>query len=666
MTLDELVVENFGIYRERHVISLTPPSRKKPIVLFGGMNGAGKTTLLDALQLGLHGKRAKCSNRGSGSYDDFLRACVNRFADASTGASIEVCFHHVNDGREQSFRVRRSWHENGSGLKENVDVFVDGTRDAAVSDAWAEYAEEFIPARLSHLFFFDGEKIEALADLDNASELLRSGIHSLLGLDIVDRLVTDLDVVASRKNRLLKVESDAAVTIQQAQNEVGTLISHRDELVQNLGAVQSQLEQSVYLYQKVIGRLQSEGGDLFSQKSHLELNKTRLETEIQALDSVLREDATQTAPLLLMTDLLESVHRQSRQENVSASAHLLSDVLLERDTLVLDSLRGAGANGPVIKAISGFLERDRKTRTAAARTPRYLSISEDSQSMLYELRSSGLPALQARMRHQLARREELVEELVVIERKLSMVPEEDAIAPLEAERKTLEEKRALLSREQARLQEERRTLDNEISRKQSALNKLRELAMRSELEQEDVARVRDHSSRAQDALNLFRQKVIERHIAAIQNYVLESFRYLVRKKSLLSSIKIDCQTFAVELRAGDGNLMKPDRLSAGERQLLAVSLLWGLAKASKRPLPAIIDTPLGRLDSSHRRHLVERYFPHASHQVLLLSTDEEIRGEYLEAIRPSVGHSYLLEFNETERSSTVAPGYFIQEEQHVS
>jgi DNA sulfur modification protein DndD len=185
LTLDELVVENFGIYRDRHVITLTPPSKKKPIVLFGGMNGAGKTTLLDALQLGLHGKRAKCSNRGSGSYEDFLRGCINRFADAAGGASIEVQFHHVTDGREQAYRVRRSWHENGSGLKENIDVLVNGNRDAAVSDAWAEYAEEFIPARLSHLFFFDGEKIEALADLENASELLRSGIHSLLGLDIV-------------------------------------------------------------------------------------------------------------------------------------------------------------------------------------------------------------------------------------------------------------------------------------------------------------------------------------------------------------------------------------------------------------------------------------------------------------------------------------------------
>jgi DNA sulfur modification protein DndD len=259
-----------------------------------------------------------------------------------------------------------------------------------------------------------------------------------------------------------------------------------------------------------------------------------------------------------------------------------------------------------------------------------------------------------------------MEELAVSERKLSMVPDEDAIAPMEAERKALEETSTKLTRDHAKLQEELRVLDNEIARKQAVTARLREQAMRSELEQEDVARIKDHSVRAQAALNVFRQRVIERHIASIQDYVLESFRYLVRKKALLSEVRIDPHTFAVELRGGDGKLMKPDRLSAGERQLLAVSLLWGLAKASRRPLPAIIDTPLGRLDSSHRKHLVERYFPHASHQVLLLSTDEEIRGRYLEAIRPSVGHSYLLEFDEAERSSVVKPGYFLQEKSHAS
>jgi DNA sulfur modification protein DndD len=89
-----------------------------------------------------------------------------------------------------------------------------------------------------------------------------------------------------------------------------------------------------------------------------------------------------------------------------------------------------------------------------------------------------------------------------------------------------------------------------------------------------------------------------------------------------------------------------------------VSLLWGLARASGRPLPAVIDTPLGRLDASHRYKLIERYFPYASHQVLLLSTDEEIDEHYFEKLKPWVGHAYHLEFDDTEGSTEVKPGYF--------
>ena len=105
-------------------------------------------------------------------------------------------------------------------------------------------------------------------------------------------------------------------------------------------------------------------------------------------------------------------------------------------------------------------------------------------------------------------------------------------------------------------------------------------------------------------------------------------------------------------------MMPFSRLSAGERQLLAISLLWGLARASGRPLPTIIDTPLGRLDSSHRRHMIDRYFPVASHQVILLSTDEEIDIESLERLLPYVGRRYYLQFDETSRSTMITEGYF--------
>jgi DNA sulfur modification protein DndD len=72
----------------------------------------------------------------------------------------------------------------------------------------------------------------------------------------------------------------------------------------------------------------------------------------------------------------------------------------------------------------------------------------------------------------------------------------------------------------------------------------------------------------------------------------------------------------------------------------------------------VIDTPLGRLDSHHRSHIVQRYFPHASHQVILLSTDEEIVGRYEESLKPSVGKAYTLSFDSSQMSSVISQSYF--------
>ena len=72
----------------------------------------------------------------------------------------------------------------------------------------------------------------------------------------------------------------------------------------------------------------------------------------------------------------------------------------------------------------------------------------------------------------------------------------------------------------------------------------------------------------------------------------------------------------------------------------------------------VIDTPLGRLDSVHRQHIIERYFPHASHQVILLSTDKEIDEANYAKLKPSIGRAYTLRFDDKTASTTVEPGYF--------
>ena len=175
---------------------------------------------------------------------------------------------------------------------------------------------------------------------------------------------------------------------------------------------------------------------------------------------------------------------------------------------------------------------------------------------------------------------------------------------------------------------------------------------------EDCNRLLKHAEKVRETLVKFRAAIVRKHASRLETLILESFQQLLRKTRLVTGLRIDPETFSVTLSGHDGKPLPFNRLSAGERQLLATSMLWGLARASGRPVPTVIDTPLGRLDSSHRRHLVERYFPVASHQVVLLSTDEEIAEEYHDGIRPYVARQYLLTHDERLSCTTIGPGYF--------
>ena len=139
---------------------------------------------------------------------------------------------------------------------------------------------------------------------------------------------------------------------------------------------------------------------------------------------------------------------------------------------------------------------------------------------------------------------------------------------------------------------------------------------------------------------------------------MDCFNQLCRKHGLVKRIEIDPRTFAVMLYDRQDRSIPKAELSAGEKQIYAISMLWGLAKTSGRPLPMIIDTPLGRLDSDHRRRLIEHYFPYASHQVVVLSTDTELDKQNFEMLSPHVSHAYHLVYDPIEGSTSAEKRYF--------
>ena len=69
------------------------------------------------------------------------------------------------------------------------------------SEQWQDFLKELIPPGVSKLFFFDGEKIQNLAEDQSENPHLKDSLHSLLGIDIVEYLQSDLAIHMSRERR---------------------------------------------------------------------------------------------------------------------------------------------------------------------------------------------------------------------------------------------------------------------------------------------------------------------------------------------------------------------------------------------------------------------------------------------------------------------------------
>ncbi len=659
MLLREIVLHNFGGYRGRHSVDVTPPSPDRPVILFGGLNGAGKTTLLDAMQLALYGKRARCAGRGNLGYDDYLLACINRSALAGEGAALELCFDATFDGGTSTFRVHRSWEPSGNGVRDHLMVSRDGIDSMLLTERWDEIVEEIMPLDISSLFFFDGEKIEAFADPERAGRVIATAVDSLLGLNLLERLTVDL-VALERRKRSITADTTTRTRLADLESQVAAARADRAYALQTKAARLNDVDRAEAALRKARQAFRQSGGELFERRGELEQRRAGLAERFAEVQHRLIDIASGPLPLRLVQPLLEQVGRERAIEQEAERAELLSEALAGRDEAMLDAV-GAALSKTARSRLERFLEADRATRAKQADVARHLVLPESFDQRLGFVLPAELDRAAECAGKLLASREALEAEIDEVDRTLAAVPAEDAIAALSRE---CDERRQVLAEAKAHYSlavDAYESANKTVIDRETAMQRGYRDASATVAAEEDAVRIVEHSAKVRGTLDRFRSGLLDRHLSRIEAVVLDSLRRLLRKQQLVSDLRLDPETFALALYDRDGSPASADRLSAGERQLLAIALLWGLARISGRRLPTIIDTPLGRLDSTHRRLIVERYFPNASHQVLLLSTDEEIDSSLLEVLRPKIGRTYELRYDDGTSSTSIVDGYFFEE-----
>jgi len=223
------------------------------------------------------------------------------------------------------------------------------------------------------------------------------------------------------------------------------------------------------------------------------------------------------------------------------------------------------------------------------------------------------------------------------------------------------------------LQAEMEGCSTQIGRKSEQLRLLEEEILRlekriGEVEIEKLYEKRDISKEKADfieecdaiasVLNQFIVRLRKNKVQMLQEQTFEMYRLLSSRSGLIKDIVIDDKTYEVRVTDRNGLENRKSAMAAGEKEVFAVSLLWGLAQTSELKLPIIVDTPLSRLDSTHRDNIVNNYFPNAGEQVVILSTDTEIDTDYYRVLKPRLSGAAILEFDQRQELTTFRSGYF--------
>lgn len=619
MILQSLRLVNFGLYGGEHCFELAPDADgKKPVVLVVGHNGAGKTTFLESVRLALYGKRALGARVGQVEYERHLLKRINNFA-TDRSASVELAFKSQHLGNEDLYTVRRSWSARGASVTESLEFERNGAPvDDIPSEDWNHYFEDIIPAGVSQLFFFDGEKIQDIAD-DQENTGLTDAIKSLLGIDILDQLRGDLSLYKSRSmdregdSDLENLGRDLEVAksdLVLAEEEIGSLSAKRTQLARRSEASQKVFEQ--------------EGGSIAISRDTLSEELKRVENDLTKQTNALKSLVNGVAPFALAPKLL---------------AKFSSD---------MEKARGQ-QSAPAIEAfVSSFQEAVGKddTNWTTVHFARLRNFVDSRQSSAPKMALSTEPDW-------------------VMAKFVQIADERVKMATIAAQLGELQKQRTLLKdqlknfrpgaasgafEDLKKAEFELGTVETELNRKHAEATQARALAERLERElrksQDAVFALakaeekRDLATRAQAALNDYEERIVALRLASLSKHFVEAFSGLVTRKSLVSDVIVDPNTFQLKLLGVEGREITTSELSAGERQLFAISMLWALGQTSGRELPMIIDTPLSRLDRQHRTNLMANYMPRSSAQVIMLCTDTELTQDLSDIITPYVSRRF--------------------------
>lgn len=660
MHFSRIELYNYGIYKGLHSLNLIDQTGNKNVTLVGGMNGRGKTTILDSIFLCLYGRKASEYITGKKeAYTKVLKDRINKSSeDKSTHIRLTM---EMDDDENTIISIVRSWQLDGKKINSKLLVEKNGIEDAYLSENWEYYVEELIPFGIAKFFFFDNEKISQIAD-DDAFDKIKDSIKSVMGVTTIESLCAHVEKIRKEKNSNLKKSGNNALSkesdeltqrIEECETKIRNLFAQKAALIPESEKISDTLEQTEQAFWKKGGNLGLNHDDIIRDQHALKEQADSLKEEALTLAS------NPATPLCLCKNLTISTYNKiNSEETTRAKKYSLPIVSSLYEALLSQFSSTYEESSDTYKALSKIVTRQLNELKQDASAEQTSVLTPLAKTLIEKFVSEDINSIQAKAAHIISENEKVITSLQQLEVHLSSSAEKNDTIKLLNAIKDLQAKKTQIESEIAKREDAIRSAQYEKEQLEKQLNKvLLKIATDADTSDDNV-RIIEYSTMTLEVMTEFVHRLQAQKVNQLEKNITSCFEFLAQKQAIITSISIDAETLDITLRDYNGGVLLKDQLSAGEKQMFAISILWGLALSSGYKLPVIIDTPMARLDSAHRTNFINKYLPNASSQVIVLSTDEEINGKYLEDIKEYVNTTYTLVYDEIEKCSNIHSGYF--------
>ena len=667
MLLTKVIINDFGVYRGRNEFNFqTEPG--KPIILCGGTNGAGKTTLFESVMLCFYGQNSFEQKTSQKQYHDRILRKIHRYLGTKKSAdetSIIIEFQFAHEGKIVEYQVMRMWQNNDGKIDETFTIKKKNPSDekfvkldSIEESAWQIFIEQLIPKGIVKLFFFDGEQIQKIADEGEEDKHIKSSFDALLGLDLVKQLINDigLTILRNSKGEIKKILEEINLLTKEkdeSEKKIESLHDKQINLETKIGFLQKQADVQEANFKKI-------GGEFARNREELTIEKARLESKLENTEKEIRELCSDTLPFSLIPKQLEEIKNEIKADQQKIEDGFEKIILEKNFQDLLDNIKSESflpnINNDVKQNVTKQIDELLKNKIESISNPTKttFNLSANDMNHAIQLIDNVNDSAEQKIENLAMSYNNDSNSLEQTKVGLDSAPREDEMGPIFSEL-------TQTSRELGELENELEHLLTLESQEKSLIilvnSKIRTNLTKKHEDKKRMAGL-EIGSNVQDVLEDYANSLRSKKLELLESYILDKLQVLLHKKNFIEKISIDAETFEVKLYKGNDDEITKDMLSKGELQMYATAVVWGLALTSGRPLPFMIDTPLARLDEEHRKSIVEKFYPNASHQTIILSTDSEVNFEYYKKLEPYISNSFVIQYDSDKGSTKKHDTYF--------